>query len=483
MIVEIPEEIEKTFQLPFGYTYVIKGNPGTGKTTFILNMITKYMDKNKGIYISTRVSPDGLQMQFPRIKELLPTLQLLDASQTFLPPLLESEIENFIKNTLQFNSIEEFIIEFSKRIENIPNPIVVIDSWEGLFTQIKEKGEGSSNNNSISKFENYLIEAVRKLSVKLFLIGESDKKSGWDYLVDCVITLYNSIDDGRTLRVFEINKIRSIACDRPKRLFSLDSQNFVFFSSVVPQTKTISKWNVLKDPEDACSTGSSDFDKILLNNGFMKGSYNLIEYDPEVPIESLKYLITSLVCNFSRSRKGVIIYSLDSQETKIIDRLRILLYLSEDDINERIRIFRNDDGILPEKREYVIPIQFEKYPEKFTEVYVDMSNKTKNLPVLSIMSYNSIDFSLDFGNRLELIINHIKSVKKENLIEIGIINSNRKGLDTFNDQLASLADTHFKIINYFGDICIFGIKPFTPLYHFGVDYTKGNLKVQLTKII
>ncbi len=483
MIVEIPEEIEKTLQLPFGYTYVIKGNPGSGKTTFILNLIKKYIDKNKGMYISTRVSPDGLQMQFPQIKEILPNLQLLDASQTFLPPLLESEIENSIKNTLQFNSIEEFIVEFSKRIENLSNPIVVIDSWEGLFAQIREKLDPKAVNGSNSKFENYLIEAVRKLSAKLFLIGESDKTSGWDYLVDCVITLQNSIDDGRTLRVFEINKIRSVARERPKRMFTVENQNFYLFSSVVPQTKTISKWNILKDPDEGCSTGCPDFDKILPNNGFMKGTYNLIEYNPDVPIESLKYLITSLVCNFSRSRKGALVYSLDSQETKILDRLRILLYLNEDDINDRIRIFRNDDGVVPEKREYVIPIQFEQFPHKFTELYIEMSNKTKNLPVLSIMSYNTLDLSKIYGDRLDLLINHIKSVKKENIIEIGIINSNRNGFDSFNDQLASLADTHFKVINYFGDICICGIKPATPLYHLGVEYVKGNLKVQLTKIL
>ena len=141
MIIEMPEEIEQALNLPYGYTILVKGMPGSGKTTFILHVVKKYSEAGKAIYISTRVTPDGLQMQFPHVKALLPNLQFLDASQTFLPPLSESEIQNTIQNTLQFTTIDEFIAKFSERIELLQNPLVIIDSWEGLFTQLKEKGK------------------------------------------------------------------------------------------------------------------------------------------------------------------------------------------------------------------------------------------------------------------------------------------------------------------------------------------------------
>lgn len=52
-----------------GHTLLIKGLPGTGKTALALNLMEAL--EGRGGYISTRVDPEKLYIQYPWVKDAL----------------------------------------------------------------------------------------------------------------------------------------------------------------------------------------------------------------------------------------------------------------------------------------------------------------------------------------------------------------------------------------------------------------------------
>ena len=87
MNMHIPTEIRDFFQIEKGQTLLIKGLPGTGKTTLALEVMNTLCEKNNGLYISTRVDPTRLYATNPWIKDALPPKNVINATQT---KLLES---------------------------------------------------------------------------------------------------------------------------------------------------------------------------------------------------------------------------------------------------------------------------------------------------------------------------------------------------------------------------------------------------------
>ncbi|MDD1752851.1 MAG: GvpD gas vesicle, partial [Methanotrichaceae archaeon] len=80
----IPCEIRDFFQIEKGQTLLIKGLPGTGKTTLALEIMKTLCDKNNGLYISTRTYPERLYTTHPWIKDVLPRKNIINATQTKL---------------------------------------------------------------------------------------------------------------------------------------------------------------------------------------------------------------------------------------------------------------------------------------------------------------------------------------------------------------------------------------------------------------
>jgi len=56
----LPREINEFFQIDGGQTLLIKGLPGTGKTTLALEIMNSLCREHNGLYISTRIDPRRL---------------------------------------------------------------------------------------------------------------------------------------------------------------------------------------------------------------------------------------------------------------------------------------------------------------------------------------------------------------------------------------------------------------------------------------
>ena len=106
----IPIDVyESLNQREIGFSLLIKGAAGTGKTTLALSLLPIISDAVP-IYISTRVAPQSLYVQFPWIQEILKEENILDATRTYFPPVSDpSELKTHILQTMNFKDAPEFL--------------------------------------------------------------------------------------------------------------------------------------------------------------------------------------------------------------------------------------------------------------------------------------------------------------------------------------------------------------------------------------
>ncbi|HOO04170.1 MAG TPA: gas vesicle protein GvpD, partial [Methanomassiliicoccales archaeon] len=65
----LPTEVVQFLEAPGGHSLIVRGNAGTGKTTFALQVADEFYDRRKVHYLSTRVSDAALLRQFPWLAE------------------------------------------------------------------------------------------------------------------------------------------------------------------------------------------------------------------------------------------------------------------------------------------------------------------------------------------------------------------------------------------------------------------------------
>jgi len=70
MISELNQDLNKLIGADAGYSLIIKGPPGSGKTTFALSLLESLMNTHKALYFSTRVGDASLYQQFPWLKKI-----------------------------------------------------------------------------------------------------------------------------------------------------------------------------------------------------------------------------------------------------------------------------------------------------------------------------------------------------------------------------------------------------------------------------
>jgi len=77
-----------------GFSLLIKGDAGTGKTTLALELVSYYSQKGKTLYLATRVSPSKIYQQFPWIEGSIPPENILEAKREIIYPTEIASLKN-----------------------------------------------------------------------------------------------------------------------------------------------------------------------------------------------------------------------------------------------------------------------------------------------------------------------------------------------------------------------------------------------------
>ncbi|MHB8361243.1 MAG: gas vesicle protein GvpD P-loop domain-containing protein [Thermoplasmataceae archaeon] len=262
------------FNQKYGKSLIIKGKPGSGKTTFVLEFTGVIYKENPVHYLSSRFSDDPLKEIFDFIdevsyranKDAIEYKEDFKSVKTDSLKKLEQMIEEKEVNSSSkgFNSglifnIQEVIPEinaiYSFVDENAgTNPIIILDSIEALSQKY-----GIDEGVLFSVLQNDLVEHS---GAGLIVVLENTGNAQLEYFADGVVSLDYKLFNDYLLRTLRIEKFRGLAIgSNPTYLYSLKDGRFNAF----PQPVFEYPKKRLKKPKD---TTVKEYEVPLGNNSF-----------------------------------------------------------------------------------------------------------------------------------------------------------------------------------------------------------------------
>jgi hypothetical protein len=429
----IPNEIRDFFRIEDGQTLLIKGLPGTGKTTLSLEIMNRLCDKKNGMYISTRIDPKRLYATHPWVKEVVPPRNVINATQG---KLLES-LKGISKDLTNYYAVLDFFKVFFDEAEEMDNPMIIIDSWDAVLNYTSQ-----FIGNAQHSFEQNICEFARDLDTHLIFVSEFANVMPLDYIVDGVVTMEQfrlpSYAEGsmrtRYVRQIRLDKLRGVEIKQKTYTATLHKGRFSCFEPYREQSDARIASDMVRVPDpadDRISTGIPDLDSI--SGGLKYGSCNVLEIDQGVG-KRYYQLLTALASNAIKNGRGVFIlpsigYQLSSRDIFVPTNVAV----------------SQPQGLDPE-------IWGKELLQKW-----DVLRERTGRPILNIIGLDAIEFAFGYNEVLNLTNIMIRKWKETNDITVLIVKSGQQSIN----MAIHIADTYFLVNELNGGLCLYGIIPRT----------------------
>lgn len=240
--------------------FLVKGNPGTGKTIFSLTLMQELSKDNSCFYITTRVTPEELIKDLPWVEQFLSPNNIIDATNPKIPKLKQKSKSELFE-TLLYSSRGDIFSGIVKLIADTKRPFVVIDSIDAI-----KEALGLTRSYDIDVL---LYEITKNTNANIVIITETSDRSKLDYLVDGIVLL----KDLHNKRELIIEKIRGTPRYNKIYSFTLSEGIFRYFPPISHFKRPIPADS--KFFREIISSGSSGIDK-LLGGGIPRGSSILV---------------------------------------------------------------------------------------------------------------------------------------------------------------------------------------------------------------
>jgi KaiC/GvpD/RAD55 family RecA-like ATPase len=503
--ISFPNEIESFFRRPSGRSLMIKGSPGTGKTTFALQLLEELADPDKSFYLSTRVSDEALYSQFPWLEDKEMRSRIVDSGRIFLKTLYSASTEmegavepkkevpalstakDFLKSIgeeegpptkvdrtrlsalLERNRMPEIESTYDRVEYVLPEKTtLVIDSVEGVTHKY-----GIDPEEFITSLQKDLVE---NSNTDMILVLEKASSPNLEYLVDGVISLAMGELDGRRMREVRLDKLRATEIKQPGYLLSLQHGRFRCFEPFYPDHTRSNGWEIKPDTANHYSTGISDLDS-LLDGGFRIGSYNVMEIGHRVTNEEYHSIITPILLNFIKQKRGVVavLTGGDHAETT---RAELLPFIPDEIFDNYVRIA--DYFIANSKKPYIMALGTRKEEAlKIWKENLAALRGKENKPILDFTGFDTLEYLRGDTIAIKDLLNAVAKTKISQDLGLGIIKPGLK----LTQEIMNMADTYLKIVDINKCPCIYGIKPKTLIYAIVTDEKKGYPHVKLCPIV
>ena len=204
------------FNQRFGKSLAVKGTPGTGKTTFCLELASQLIETQPIMYLSSRFTDEPLKDSFPFVE---------DISYRFNPGKMDSvkslkyvntdHLSKLEKTLEEKSSIGRIVFDISEVLPELNSiykfvdknidlgPIVILDSIEALAEKY-----GMEADYLFSVLQNDIVE---KSGAGIILILESTGDERLEYYCDGVVSLKNELHSNYITRSLRIEKLRGLS--------------------------------------------------------------------------------------------------------------------------------------------------------------------------------------------------------------------------------------------------------------------------------
>ena len=239
--------------------FLVKGNPGTGKSTLALELLRR---SGKGTYLITRLSKENIAFQNSQVET-----RVIGGKEEFSVGGVDINAQDY--RLAGSKTVLQMIVD--KAAEK-KGGLIVLDSWDSIAKELDPAER--------LKAEKLMVTIAQSNDLKLGLISEEPGMTTTDYLVDAVVELTSELRHGYTLRKVQLKKLRGQQIGRPVRMFTLDNGLFricqptriMFPGQYVPKM-----YVPVKNPSHLYAVGATDYDR-RLGGGFPPGAVIVLEY-------------------------------------------------------------------------------------------------------------------------------------------------------------------------------------------------------------
>ncbi len=262
---------------------LIRGLPGTGKTTLALELVNMLHERYNCFYISTRVSFAKLQRYYPWIIGFLNDNSLLSYTD-----VNNSAIDLRLGSA---SGTMELVLDI---ITNKKNTLMVLDSWDSLVnhTSIEER----------IKMEKTMITIADTHDALIVFVSEEPELNTTAYMVDGIVTLSTEYYNGARIRKMGIDKMRGIMIDKHTYLYTLQDSRFTVLQSSESINRSLSS---TYNNTDMVYEESNDDSRDTIHgwhnylDDLMKSIHNsrsiLVEIDPSIEEPMLLSMLAGMM--------------------------------------------------------------------------------------------------------------------------------------------------------------------------------------------
>lgn len=451
-------EVASTYLLDFfasgGRSVLVRGDPGTGKTSLVLQLLD-YHSKNgfKSVYQSTRLSAKTLKSHQPHF-------EVVQGKYGTVPRLEEQQIG--FQDSRRMDGVRA-ISGLRQYLEQVVNPFVVLDSWEGLFFESHTLGV-----EEISKL-------VEDYDARFIVVTERREQTDLDYLLDGVVVLRRKYHQGSVIREIELKKLRGVSIIQSRFLFTLDSGRFRYLPPFRAET-TQEEGEVGKPIEPkgrSYSTGSSSLDQ-LLGGGFRRGAFNLFEMESDVPDELRDLLLRTFFSNFINTGCNVLYLPYIGASPE--DLVDLLPNLSNETIQTALTALSYDPS--EGSNSTSLRGNLDEDTHLINLKLAEIERRTPGKPILIIESQDALEGLYGAESVSKFLSESIAVLRSSGNIRIQLATPSVKLIP----ELQAFSDTHVKLEMIHGTPVLQSLKPRSVL-HCVVRDPSSKGKVGLVPIV
>ncbi|MGQ9721694.1 MAG: gas vesicle protein GvpD P-loop domain-containing protein [Candidatus Jordarchaeum sp.] len=479
IIENIPLEVMEAFNHQKSYKLLVKGAPGTGKTLFAL-IICKFLNqRGPALYLSSRVTPEELYATYSWVRELIPSKNVLDATNSkHQPPRDIALAFRYVEKPAFIQAIYEICSQIPK------TTAIIVDSFEAIKENLQISREDYA-------LESSIIDISRMTETNLIIVSENDCITPLDYLVDGIVKQVKR-GDGMFIRVSEIQKLRGENIKNPKYLFTLQGGRY---QVLPPQYFTLGnlikmekekRFEQIKNVEGKTSSGLYNLD-IITAGGYSYGSINLIEVHRRVG-EAYDYFYLPTIYNHALNGVNVLLIPPSGISAQVM-REMIEPVIGEEKFRNHINVidFQMAEESGAEKEEPWITTLGGGDLSKDLQIMYNKANALRKgqKSILVVISADTLESiygykSKEKGDFIAMISRGLIEMKQRGDTVLCLAKYGQKKLI---DYINHISDNHFSVVNVEGPVLIHGVFPYFPAMYPTVERSKNGFRVELIPIV
>ncbi len=407
------------FNQKFGKSLIVKGRPGTGKTTFTLELASRLQEDQPIHFLSSRFNDEPLKGAFPFIDKISYrvnkerytfTEQFSNVSTDSLRKLEQILEEKNVGsdfsggNGLIFD-IKEVIPELNAMYSFVENnfdlgPVVVLDSIEAIAQKY--------NIDEATLFSVIQNDLVEKSGAGLIAVLESTSNDKLEYFSDGVVSLSMEIDNNYMVRTMRIEKLRGLSLgSMPFFSYSLLNGRFSLFPILTgeyPSTQ-IPLLAPEIDVQHTVSLGNEDISKLTPTGKSSVDVGDLVLIHRMEITDRTDYAVNliknSLIRRTIADERGVIDASSSSYESSKI----LSATIDSDHLKHYITTAKTK-----RTNPYVVNLEGKNLTEDFTSEAIEYFTGSSKRPNVYIFSTDFLNFTYgdNFVGDFLTILNEIR---------------------------------------------------------------------------